>query len=98
MKLNSFFSPIAAAFRAAALRLSMVDGSPGLSAADFMKMVEWSITLRTSTVADGEKATLIADAILSAFGAKLPAWPWIPYALGWAAHYVAKRLSPPAKS
>jgi hypothetical protein len=97
MKLNAFFSPVAAAFRGAVLALSKVDGKPGLSADDFMQVVKWTINLRTSEESDGAKATLIADAILQAFANKLPNWPWIPYAIGWVGHYVAKRLKPKTK-
>lgn len=97
MKLNAFFSPIAAAFRGAVLALSRVDGKPGLSADDFMQVVGWTINLRDSSESDGAKATMIADEILQAFGVKLPNWPWIPYAIGWVAHYVAKRLKPKTK-
>ena len=94
MKFNSFFAPIAAAFRAAALRLSMVDGKPGLSVDDFSKVIDWTINLRSGKDTNATKATIIADAIVVTFGHKLPVWPWIPYAIGWAAHYVAKRLFP----
>jgi hypothetical protein len=93
--MNSFFSPIASAFKFAALKLSMVDGKPGLTADDFMEIVQWTINLRSHTAKDGEKATMIADAIIAAFGSQLPVWPWVPYALGWVAHYVAKRLFKP---
>jgi hypothetical protein len=93
--MNSFYNPICSAFKFAALKLSMVDGKPGLTAADFMEVVQWTVNLRTNGGSNAEKATLIADAIIAAFGSKLPNWPWIPYALGWAAHYVAKRLFKP---
>jgi len=90
--MNAFFSPIASAFKFAALKLSMVDGKPGITSEDFMRIVQWSVNLRTNGGSNEEKATLIANAILASFGVRLPNWPWIPYAIGWVAHYVSKRL------
>lgn len=97
MKFSSLFSPIAGAFRAAVLALSKVDGKPGLSSDDFSKVIEWTVNLRKSTASNADKAIMIAEQIVTTFGVKLPNWSWLPAAIGWIAHIVAKRIKPPAK-
>lgn len=93
MKFNSFFSPIAAAFRAAVLALSKVDGKPGLSMEDFTQTLAWVHGINHAEGKNNaEKAEWVAQKIINAFGAKLPSWPWIPYAIAWATHQVARRI------
>jgi hypothetical protein len=93
MKISSLFSPVAAAFRAAVLALSKVDGKPGLSVEDFTLALTW---VRGINNADGksnaQKAEWVAQNIINVFGTKLPSWPWIPYAIAWATHQVARRI------
>jgi outer membrane biogenesis lipoprotein LolB len=95
MKLNPFFSPIAAAIRLAALRLSMADGKPGLSEGDFAVLISRAAALAKDNTDKSYKAQALAAYIRNAFGGKLPAadrWSWVPGALGWAAVLVGRRL------
>lgn len=93
MKISSFFSPIASAFRSAVLALSKVDGKEGLTAEDFDLILKKVVSIDNAVGMDNSsKATWVSDLIISMFGNKLPKWPWIPFAISWAAHQVAKRL------
>ena len=93
MNFKSFFSPIAGAFRSAALALSKADGKPGLTAEDFGVIMGKVADIDKTGLPKSEKATWVADQLIALFGDKLPKWPWIPYAITWAAHYVARRLN-----
>ena len=93
MNFSAFFNPIAAAFRAAALALSMVDGKPGLTSADFAIVLEKVAQLSGRRLPNSVKAEEVAQTIRIKFGAKLPTWPWISQAIGWVAYVVAKRLN-----
>ena len=89
----SILQPIVSAVRSAALKLSMVDGKPGLTKDDFMKIVEWTASIDSASKTGAQKATEVTDAVIEAFGLKLSdKWAWVPYVLTWAAHFVAKRL------
>jgi len=95
MKFNSFFSPIAAAIRAAALRLSMADGVPGLTLSDFEAVMNRAAVLSKDNTDKAYKAQALAAWIRTIFGGKLPPadkWGWVPGALGWAAVMVGRRL------
>lgn len=95
MKFSSLFSPVAAAFRAAALRLSMADGVPGLTLSDFQRVMERAAVLAKDNTDKAYKAQALAAWIRAIYGAKLPPadkWGWIPGALGWAAVLVGRRL------
>ncbi len=93
MKINALFSPIASAFRAAVLALSKVDGKPGLSVEDFTLALSWVKGINNASgKSNAEKAEWVAQNIITTFGSKLPSWPWIPYAISWATHQVARRL------
>lgn len=95
MKFNSFFSPIAAAIRAAALRLSMADGVPGLTLSDFQAVMNRAAVLAKADTDKAHKAQALTAWIRTIFGSKLPPsdkWGWVPGALGWAAVIVGRRL------
>ena len=95
MKFSFSFTPVVSAIRAAALRLSMADGVPGLTVADFEAVVQRAALLSQDKTNKSYKAQALAAWIRQVFGAKLPAsdkWDWVPGALGWAAVIVGRRL------
>ena len=92
MKLPAFLSPVAAAFSASAIALTKVDSNrSGLSGEHFDAIVGWVGHIDQSELDSAAKATWVVGKVLNCFGTDLPSWPWIPYALVWAAHQVAKR-------
>lgn len=98
MKLPAILAPIAHAFRAAALSLTKVDVSrPGLTGDNFDEIVGWVVNIDRSELESAAKATWVVDKVLNWFGTALPNWPWIPYAVVWAAHQFAKRRNLLAK-
>lgn len=94
-KLLRFFSPIVSALQVALLRLSMVDGAPGLSLDDLAEVLVWVKTLSGTSMSNAAKAASAAEWIGKEFGGKLPdaaQWPWLRGALGWVAYLIAVRL------
>ena len=88
-------SPIVSALIAAGVRLSQVDGKPGLSADDFRMAVAQARNLATTSLPPEVKAVRLAQWIRAAFFEKItnhPAWDWVPLALGWLAVVVGRRL------
>lgn len=98
MKLPAFLSPVAAAFRTAAVTLTKVEpGKAGMTGTDFDQVVGWVINIDQSDLDAAEKSAWVVGKVLNWFGLSLPSWPWIPWALVWAAHQVAKRRNLLAK-
>lgn len=95
MKFSTFFNPIAGAFRAAVLKLSSVDGQPGLTMADFTFVLNKVKDLNVTTLTNDMRAKMLAEWIRTTFGNQLPQaakWSWVPSVIGWVAVQVAKRV------
>ena len=93
--MNFLFSPVVSALIAAGVRLSQVDGKPGLSADDFRLAIAQARNLATTSLPADVKADRLAEWIRAGFSHQItnhPGWDWVPLALGWLAVVVGRRL------
>ncbi len=90
MSLSSIFSPIAAFLKSSFLRLSALDGKPGLSESDFEMVLLWVRSAATASNSTNQgKASMVSNLMTDRFGDKVPSW--LIEVLVWLAYSYAKR-------
>lgn len=90
MTISSIFSPIAAFLKSSFLRLSALDGKPGLSTEDFEIVLLWVRSASSASNLNNQaRAKVVKDLVTDRFGDKVPSW--IVEVLVWLAYSYAKR-------
>lgn len=91
--LSTLFSPIVTFIKSAALKLSALDGKPGLSSGDFEVIVHWVQEQEYENQDKGPaKHAVVVDLVKASMGTKLPAqYGWVVDVIVWAAYHYAQR-------
>lgn len=72
MNFSAIFSPIKSFLVSAALKLTSLDGKPGLSFGDFERVVAWVGVARGLTGRD--KHAYVLGLVNKTFGSSIPSW------------------------
>lgn len=93
MPFSDLFSPVVSFIKKAALKVSTLDGKPGLSGADFEVVVNWVQDQEYENQDKGpDKHQAVVDLVRAELGRKLPAkYAWVAHLIVWAAYHYAQR-------
>jgi hypothetical protein len=89
-KIKLWLSPVAKFCQASFLKMTMLDGKPGLTIGDFEIVAGWCLKISRQDIGKSEKQSAIVELVMTVFGDRIPAWT--VNILVWLAYQYLKRL------